>query len=127
MINSGSQALLRGTQLEPPHAGCLLDLGWLLCYKGLDQMALFYLDKSAAIVPHSRDILALQGWASIGSGNREEALESFRKAVNEPEATEGDRQTLRELENGKCTPSLGQAGASFGKDCVHLQDNSLAS
>jgi tetratricopeptide (TPR) repeat protein len=101
MINSGSQALLRGTQLEPPHAGCLLDLGWLLCYKGLDQMALFYLDKAVAIVPHSRDILALQGWASIGSGNREKALESFRKAVNEPEATEGDRQTLRELENGK--------------------------
>ena len=43
-INAGSQALMKGAHLTPAHAGCLLDLGWLLCYKGLDQMALFYLD-----------------------------------------------------------------------------------
>ena len=46
IINAGSQALMKGAHLSPAHPGCLLDLGWLLCYKGLDQMALFYLDKA---------------------------------------------------------------------------------
>ena len=81
-INAGSQALMKGAHLTPAHAGCLLDLGWLLCYKGLDQMALFYLDKAAEAVPTSRDVWTLRGWACIGSGSREQAIDSFRRAVS---------------------------------------------
>lgn len=100
-INAGSQALMNGAQLVPPHAGCLLDLGWLLCYKGLDQMALFYLDKAVQVVPGSRDVWALRGWACIGIGSRVQAIESFKKAASLPEATEGDRKTLDSLEQGE--------------------------
>ena len=101
LINAGSQALMRGAELAPPHAGCLLDLGWLLCYKGLDHMALVYLDKAAAAVPASRDVWTLRGWACIGSGSRDQAIESFRKSVRLPGATEGDKTILAELENGR--------------------------
>lgn len=91
IINAGSQALMKGAHLTPPHAGCLLDLAWLLCYKGLDQMALFYLDQAVAAVPNSRDVWTLRGWACIGSSNREQALASFEKAASLPGATDGDR------------------------------------
>jgi tetratricopeptide (TPR) repeat protein len=101
LVNNGSQALMHGAQLVPPHAGCMLDLGWLLCYKGLDQMAAFYLDQAVKVVPSSRDAWTLRGWACIGSGSREQAIESFRKAVSLPFATDGDRETLKSLENSE--------------------------
>jgi tetratricopeptide (TPR) repeat protein len=101
LVNNGSQALMHGAQLVPPHAGCLLDLGWLLCYKGLDQMAAFYLDQAVKAVPSSRDAWTLRGWACVGSGSREQAIESFRKAVSLPFATDGDRETLKSLENNE--------------------------
>ena len=94
LVNNGSQALMHGAQLVPPHAGCLLDLGWLLCYKGLDQMAAFYLDQAVKAVPSSRDAWTLRGWACVGSGSREQAIESFRKAVSLPFATDGDTVRL---------------------------------
>jgi tetratricopeptide (TPR) repeat protein len=105
-INAGSQALMKGAHLTPAHAGCLLDLGWLLCYKGLDQMALFYLDKAAEAVPTSRDVWTLRGWACIGSGSREQAIDSFRRAVGLPGATDGDRETLASLEQGASLEQL---------------------
>lgn len=105
-INAGSQALMKGAHLTPAHAGCLLDLGWLLCYKGLDQMALFYLDKAAEAVPTSRDVWSLRGWACIGSGAREQAIDSFRRAVSLPGATDGDRETLASLEQGTALEQL---------------------
>ncbi len=100
-VNAGSQALMAGAAMTPPHAGCLLDLGWLLCYKCLDQMALFYLDRAVQEVPSSRDVWALHGWAYIGTGAREQAIESFRKAVSLPGGTDGDRSTLHSLETGE--------------------------
>lgn len=105
-INAGSQALMKGAHLTSAHAGCLLDLGWLLCYKGLDQMALFYLDKAAEAVPTSRDVWTLRGWACIGSGSREQAIDSFRRAVGLPGATDGDRETLASLEQGASLEQL---------------------
>ncbi len=100
LVNAGSQALMSGAVLDPPHAGCLLDLGWLLCFKGLDQMALFYLDKAVELVPSSRDVWSLRGWACIGIGSREQAVESFRKAIGLNGATEEDRATLASVESG---------------------------
>lgn len=97
IINAGSQALMKGAHLSPPHAGCLLDLGWLLCYKGLDQMAVFYLDQAAEVAPNSRDVWSLRGWAYIGAANREQAILSFEKASNLPGATDVDRSTLASL------------------------------
>ncbi len=101
LINAGSQALMKGAHLTPPHAGCLLDLGWLLCYKGLDEMALFYLNKAIEIAPDSRDAWSLRGWACIGSGNREQAVNSFERAASLPGATDVDRNTLAALQNGE--------------------------
>jgi len=105
-INAGSQALMKGAHLTPPHAGCQLDLGWLFCYKGLDQMALFYLDQATQVVPASRDVWSLRGWACIGTGSRDQAIDSFQKAVNLPGATPGDRDTLESLELGKSLESM---------------------
>ena len=101
LINAGSQALMKSAHLAPPHAGCLLDLGWLLCYTGLDEMALFYLNKAIEIVPHSRDAWSVRGWACIGSGNREQALNSFERAAGLPGAADVDRNTLAALQNGE--------------------------
>lgn len=106
IINLGSQALMKGAHLMPAHAGCLLDLGWLLCYKGLDQMALFYLDQAAEAVPNSRDVWTLRGWTCIGAGDRAQAIGSFRKAVSLPGATDGDRDTLIALEQGTALEQL---------------------
>ena len=100
IINAGSQALMKGAHLSPAHPGCLLDLGWLLCYKGLDQMALFYLDKAVQAVPSSRDVWTLRGWACVGSGDRGQAIDSFLKAVSLPGATDGDIEILANLESG---------------------------
>ncbi len=99
-LNAGSQALMKGAHLSPPHAGCLLDLGWLLCYKGLDQMAVFYLDQAVKAAPNSRDPWSLRGWAYIGAANREEAIVSFEKAANLPGATNLDGETLSALRDG---------------------------
>ncbi len=99
-INAGSQALMKGAHLSPPHAGCLLDLGWLLCYKGLDQMAVFYLDQAVQAVPNSRDVWSLRGWACVGASSREQAIVSFEKAVSLPGATDVDRNTLSALRDG---------------------------
>jgi tetratricopeptide (TPR) repeat protein len=101
LINVGSQALMKGAHLAPPHAGCLLDLGWLLCYKGLDEMALFYLNKVIEIVPNSRDAWSIRGWACIGSGDREHAINSFARAASLPGAADVDRSTLAALQNGE--------------------------
>lgn len=101
LINAGSQALMKGAHLTSPHAGCLLDLGWLLCYKSLDEMALSYLNKAIEIAPTSRDAWSLRGWACIGSGNREEAVNSFERAASLPGATDVDRNTLAALQNGE--------------------------
>ena len=100
IINAGSQALMKGAHLSPPHPGCLLDLGWLLCYKGLDQMAAFYLDQAVEAVPNSRDVWSLRGWAYIGAANRTEAILSFEKAAALYGATDGDRATLSALKDG---------------------------
>lgn len=91
---------MKGAHLSPPHAGCLLDLGWLLCYKGLDQMAIFYLDQAVQAVPDSRDVWSLRGWACVGSANREQAIVSFENAVSLPGATDVDRNTLSALRDG---------------------------
>lgn len=106
IINSGSQALMKGAHLSPPHAGCLLDLGWLLCYRGLDQMAIFYLDQALTAAPNSRDVWSLRGWACIGAADREQAIVSFEKAVALPGGTEIDRNTLSALKNGKSLETL---------------------
>jgi tetratricopeptide (TPR) repeat protein len=99
-INAGLQALMCGAALNPPHVGCLLDLGWLLCFKGLDQLALPYLARAAELTPASRDVWSLRGWAYIGSGLRDEAVASFKNAAELPEATESDRQILAQLQEG---------------------------
>ncbi len=101
VINAGSKALMKGVNLTPPHTGCLLDLGWLLCYKGLDQMAVFYLDQAVDAVPKSRDAWSLRGWACIGAANREQAVISFEKAVSLPGTTDVDRTTLSALRDGE--------------------------
>lgn len=106
IINAGSQALMKGAHLSPPHPGCLLDLGWLLCYRGLDQMAIFYLDQALTAVPNSRDVWSLRGWACIGAADREQAIVSFEKAVGLPGGTEIDRSTLTALKNGKSLETL---------------------
>jgi tetratricopeptide (TPR) repeat protein len=100
VINAGSQALMAGANLSPPHAGCLLDLGFLLCFKGLDQMALFYLDKAAQQTPTSRDVWSLRGVACIRAGNREEAIRSFQTAVTLVGSPQSDRKNLQDLEAG---------------------------
>lgn len=100
IINAGIQALMKGTNLSPPHAGCLLDMGWMLCYKGMDPMALLYLDQAVEAVPHSRDAWSLRGWACIGTGKREDAITSFEMATSLPGATEVDQSTLSALRDG---------------------------
>src|SRR5262245_6023731 len=42
ITNEGIEALMRGANLPEPSVACLLDLAWILTFKGLDAMALPY-------------------------------------------------------------------------------------
>lgn len=100
VVNDGTAALMRGADLDPPHLGCLMDLGWILVFKGMDSMAKPYLEKAALTEPTSRDIQCLNGWACIGSGDRENALQAFREACKSKYSTDADHRALERLENG---------------------------
>ena len=63
-------------------------------------MAKPYLEKAALTEPTSRDIQCLYEWASIGSGDRKNALQAFREACKSKYSTDADHSALERLENG---------------------------
>ncbi len=97
LINKGIEALMSGAEMTPPSVACLMDLGWLFSQKRMGQMAIKYLDKAISIHNDSRDIWSLRGWASIGAGHRDLAIESFQRACALMNATQTDRDTLDSL------------------------------
>ena len=97
LINKGIEALMSGAEMTPPSVACLMDLGWLFSQKRMGQMAIKYLDQAISIYNDSRDIWSLRGWASIGAGHRDLAIESFQKASTLMHATQTDRDTLDSL------------------------------
>ena len=99
LINDGIAALTSGVALPKPSVACLLDLGWILTSRGLDALALPYLKRASEIEPNSRDIFALRAVAEIGVGNREAALSSLTRAAVLPNATDGDRQWIEDIQN----------------------------
>jgi tetratricopeptide (TPR) repeat protein len=100
LLNQGIEALSRGVVSDPPSPACMLDLGWVLMSKGLDALALPHLVRATELAVRSRDAWILRGWVHAGLGQRDAAITAFKAACALPAATEGDRQTLRELEKG---------------------------
>ena len=100
-INIGISALTIGANKTPPSVACLTDLGWILAHKGLDQMALPYLEQAAEIVDNSRDIWALLALVYMGTGDREKAALSYKRACSLPGATDQDLDSLKEIEGGQ--------------------------
>ena len=99
-VSDGVEALTVGAQLPQPSIACLMDLGWILIYRGLDSMALPYLRRATELAPDSRDILVLKALAEIGTGKREDAIASVMAAAALPDVTDGDRKLLAELQTG---------------------------
>jgi hypothetical protein len=60
VTNDGIGVLMKGAGLPEPSVGCLLDLAWVLAFKGMDAMALPYIERAASIAPESRDVAALK-------------------------------------------------------------------
>lgn len=100
LLNEGIEALTSGSMSDPPSAACMMDLGWILMSKGLDALALPHLVRATEIQPRSRDAWALRGWAHAGLGKTQDAIAAFREACAQSSATDGDRETLRELVSG---------------------------
>lgn len=101
LVNEGIQALTRGANHETPSPACSLDLAWILMFRGLDGMALPYLEKAVQISPKSRDAWSLKGMCHIGNSQREEAIHAYEKAIQRPQATEADKSILSDLHAGK--------------------------
>jgi tetratricopeptide (TPR) repeat protein len=99
-LNAGMAALLRGTQLNAPSVACLMDLGWVMVYKGLDVMAVPYLEQAVTLAPESRDAWSLLGWAAIGAAFRDKAIDAFARACQLRSATRGDQELLAALKAG---------------------------
>ena len=66
ITSEGIGALMRGANLPQPSVACLLDLARILAFKGLDQMALPYMERARSKVPGSRDIAALKALIHLG-------------------------------------------------------------
>jgi tetratricopeptide (TPR) repeat protein len=106
LLNQGIEALSRGAVSDPPSPACMMDLGWVLMSKGLDALALPHLVRATELVPRSRDAWTLRGWVHAGLGQRDAAIAAFKSACALPAATDGDRKTLRDLEDGADPRSL---------------------
>ena len=97
LVNKGIDALSKGAANDPPSPACMLDLGWILLYKGLPTLALDYLRKANELVPGSRDVLSLLGHAYIKSGNSSEALKAFLEIRKLKLLTVQDQSILDDL------------------------------
>jgi tetratricopeptide (TPR) repeat protein len=101
LINAGIEALSKGCNLPTPSPACMLDLGWILLLRGLDSLALPYLERAVALAPNSRDGWTFKAWAHVGNQQREYAIDSMERAVKLPSATQSDRELLEDLLQGK--------------------------
>jgi hypothetical protein len=84
ITNEGIGALMRGANLPEPSVACLLDLAWILAFKGLDQMALPYIERAASKVSESRDIASLKAHIHLGIGDKDGAIAAFETTVSLP-------------------------------------------
>ncbi|MCK1328625.1 hypothetical protein IVB57_09500 [Bradyrhizobium sp. CW9] len=121
--SEGVNVLMRGATLPEPSVACLLDLAWILSFKGLDAVALPHIERAASIVPNSRDILSLKALIHMGMGDAGSAISAYEVAVSLPGATDGDRGTLAQLKSGQ-DPRMLRKGTLIRK--VGLEDPDLA-
>lgn len=101
LVNKGIEVLSKGATNDPPSPACLLDLGWILLFKGVPTLALDYLKRANELVPESRDILSLVGHAHIKLGNSSEALKVFLEVQRLNLLSENDQLILTDLLDGK--------------------------
>src|SRR5262245_10142041 len=101
VVNDGIAALMRGASLPEPSVASVLDLAWILAFKGLDTMALPYIDRAASLVPNSRDIMSLKALIHLGLGDKSAAISAYEAAVALPNATDTDREALAKLRAGE--------------------------
>jgi hypothetical protein len=69
VVNEGVGVLMRGASLAEPSTACLLDLAWILAFKGMDAMALPYIERASSMQPKSRDIAAMKAHIHMGMGD----------------------------------------------------------
>lgn len=101
LVNKGIEALSRGATNDPPNPACMLDLGWILLFKGVPTLALDYLRRANELVPGSRDILSLLGHAYIKLENSSEALKVFLEIQQLNLLAEHDQLILDDLLDDK--------------------------
>jgi tetratricopeptide (TPR) repeat protein len=101
VVNEGVGVLMRGASLAEPSTACLLDLAWILAFKGMDAMALPYIERASSTQPKSRDIAAMKAHIHMGMGDAAGAIAALEIAVASPNAAEGDRESLAALRSGQ--------------------------
>ena len=111
-LDDGVEVLMRAADAEDPFPEAVLDLSWILAMRALPAMALPYAERATELMPDRRDAWAFYGRACAQRGRFKEAKVAFEKACNQPDATDLDREFLRQLREGEELPK-GGAVASF--------------
>lgn len=99
-INEGIQALSEGANHVSPSPACFLDLAWIQMHKGLHALALPALIRSTELAPRARDPWSLRGLCHAKLGDRTEAINAYKTAVNLSNYSDADNDILKQLEKG---------------------------
>ena len=85
----------------------MLDLSWVLQYKGLASMALLYATQATDLMPDIRDCWAFRARAHLALKQRSEAETCLERAIRLPDHTERDVELLKHLRAGEEDLHLG--------------------
>ena len=99
-INEGVGLLTKASQHSEPIAAAPHDLGWILLVRGLDSLALPYLEQASKLDPNDRDICTLLAWAYIGLGQKDNAASCLKKSITLEGSIQADHELLKSLESG---------------------------
>lgn len=116
LMNEGSEALTRAADSDPPVPEAVIDLVWLLNLRGLPALALSYAKRATDSLPENRDAWRFRANTHMQLKQREQAIESLKRAAALPTSIPADRETLAKWESGDCDGGRGvlMFGAMFG-------------
>jgi tetratricopeptide (TPR) repeat protein len=107
LLNEGSEALTRAADSDPPVPEAIIDLVWLLNLRGLPALALSYAKRATDSLPENRDAWRFRANTHMQLKQKEQAIESLKRAVALPTSIPADRETLVKWESGDCDGGRG--------------------
>jgi tetratricopeptide (TPR) repeat protein len=112
-LDDGVEVLMKAADGEHPFPEAVLDLSWILAMRGLPSMALPYAQRATELMPDRRDAWAFYGRACAQRGRLEDAKFALERACEQPDATDQDRELLRQIGDGEELPKGGGVASFF--------------